>query len=71
MSLLKLLKYILLSKYWKNYIIMHNLMDPLFQVYLKNIKKGNLILSICQEYFDILRKEGHEELEAYFVEKFG
>ena len=71
-STIKLLRTMMISKdyTWAALIREMHLMDPIFDIYLKNMKKDNMLFSICQEFFDILRKEGAEDHLDYFIERF-
>ena len=52
------------------YISNHELLDDIFDLYLKNAFKSNLINSACLEFFEIFVKGDLKKLIVDFVEKF-
>ena len=72
LALIRLIKNIALSKdeFLIKYVTNNNLLDDIFDVYLNNARKNNLINSSCLEFFDILRKENIKKLIIEFVQRF-
>jgi len=72
LALIRLIKNIVLGK--DEFLIKHiaekNLLDQIFEVYLKNARKNNLINSSCLELFEIIRKENAKKLIINFVERY-
>lgn len=72
LAILRFVKNILLSKddLLINYLSNHELLDDIFDLYLKNAFKNNLINSACLEFFEIFVKENLNKLIIDFVERF-
>ena len=52
------------------HIINNNLMNDIFELYLRNAIKTNLVNSACLELFEIIRRENNKKLINHFVENF-
>lgn len=72
LALIRLIKNIALSKdeFLIKYIANNNLLDDVFELYVKNAFKNNLINSTCLEFFEIIRKQNIKKLIVELTEKF-
>ena len=72
LSILRLIKAIIISKdeFLIKHIINNNLLSDIFELYLKNANKTNLVNSACLELFEIIRKENIKKLINHLVENF-
>jgi hypothetical protein len=72
LSIIKLVKSIITSK--DQYLIKHIthfcLLDPIFEIYLHNAKKNNLLDSSCLDLFETIRKENNETLSLHFIRRY-
>ena len=72
LALIRFVKNLVLSK--DDYIIKHiannNLMDDIFDIYLKNTRKDNLLSSACLDLFTIIQKERIKKLVIHFGTRF-
>ena len=72
LSILRLTKAIIMSKdeFLIKHIINNNLMNDIFELYLQNATKTNLLNSACLELFEIIRRENIKKLINHVVESF-
>jgi len=52
------------------YVVHNHLLDDIFELYVKNAFKGNLLNSACLELFGLFSKENIKKLVIEFVERF-
>jgi len=72
LAVIRLVKSLILSKddYLIKYITRNNLLDQIFDVYLKNARKDNLLTSACLDFFNVLQKEKNRKLIYNFGSRF-
>ena len=72
LSIIKLVKTVITSKdqFLIKHIIRFSLLDPIFEIYLRNAKKNNLLDSACLDLFETIRKENNESLSVHFVKRY-
>lgn len=72
LAIIRLVKNIVICRddFLSKYIINSNLLDDIFEVYLKNCRKDNLLSSACLEFFTTLAKEKLNKLIIHFVSRF-
>lgn len=72
LAIVRLVKNIILNKdeFLLKYIANNNLLDDIFDVYVKNSKKDNLLSSACLELFNIIHKEKIKKLIYHFAPRF-
>ena len=72
LALIRLVKSLVLSKdeFLLKYIANHNLLDDIFDIYVNNSRKDNLLSSSCLELFSIIQKEKIRRLIIHFGTRF-
>ena len=72
LSVIRFVKNIVLSRddFLVKYIVNNNLLDPIFDIYLKNARKDNLLCSVCLELFAVIQKEKFRKLIQHFGYRF-
>jgi len=72
LAIIRLVKNIVVSKdeFLMKYISKNNLLNDIFEVYLRNFRKDNLLSSACLDFFNTLHKENLTKLMIHFGECF-
>jgi len=72
LAIIRLVKAIITSKdtVLIKHIIHNSLLDPIFEIYLKNAKKNNLLDSACLDLFESMRKENNENMNIHFLRRY-
>jgi len=72
LALIRLLKNIALSQddFLLKYVVHNHLLDDIFELYVKNAFKSNLLNSACLELFGLFSKENIKKLIIEFVDRF-